>query len=197
MTTANHSRAKPTSSDAIALLTADHRAVKKLYKHYQALMEDGADAAERGEVAQRICTALTAHAAAEEEIFYPAVREAINDDDLMDEADIEHASAKDLIAQIQAMNPGDDKYDARVIVLCEYIQHHVKEEENEMFVKARKARGLDMQQLGEQLAARKAGLTGASDRDDDEVDADDAPASRTKTQKRPAMTFTSRASKRR
>lgn len=197
MTTANNSRTNPEASDAIALLTADHRAVKKLYKKYQSLMEDEADAAERGEIAKQICTALTAHATAEEEIFYPAVREAIKDEDLMDEADIEHASAKDLIAQIQSMNPDDAKYDARVIVLCEYIEHHVKEEENEMFPKARKARGLDMQDLGEQLAARKAELTGADDRADDEVDADDPSASRTKAQRRPAMTFASRASRRR
>ncbi len=162
--------------NAIELLTADHKAVKKLHKQYKSLMEDEADADERGAVATEICTALTAHATAEDEIFYPAVRKAIGEPDLMDEADIEHASAKDLIAQIESMQPDDDHYDARVIVLCEYVDHHVKEEEKEIFPKARRARKkLDLEAIGAKLAARKAQLmppdTDDDDSDDDELEA--------------------------
>ena len=104
-----------------------------------------------------ICSELTVHTTIEEEIFYPAVREAIDDEDLMDEADVEHASAKELIAQLEAANPGDDQYDAKVTVLGEMIDHHVKEEEGEMFPKARKA-DIDSAALGEEMAARKAEL---------------------------------------
>ena len=97
---------------------------------------------------------LSVHTKVEEEIFYPAVREAIDDEDLMDEADVEHDGAKSLIAQLQAMKPGEDHYDAKVTVLGEYIDHHVKEEHEEMFPKARKAK-VDSVQLGEQISARK------------------------------------------
>jgi len=100
---------------------------------------------------------LTIHATCEEEIFYPAVREAIDDMDLMDEADVEHASAKDLIAQLEAAGPQDDHYDAKVTVLGEMIDHHVKEEEGEMFPKASKA--IDTEAVGAELAARKAELS--------------------------------------
>lgn len=101
-----------------------------------------------------ICAELTAHATAEEEIFYPAARAAIDKVELIDEADIEHASAKDLIAQIEASSPADDHYDAKVKVLGEYIDHHVQEEEGEMFPKVRRAK-VDTVALGEQIAARK------------------------------------------
>ena len=95
----------------------------------------------------RACQELTIHAQIEEEIFYPAVRDGIEDDDLMDEAEVGHASAKDLIAQLEAMEPGNDLYDARFTVLGEYIDHHVKEEQDEMFPKAKKAK-LDLKALG-------------------------------------------------
>jgi hypothetical protein len=95
-----------------------------------------------------------AHEIPEEEIFYPAVRAAIDDADLMDEADVEHAGAKELIAQLVAMEPGDDHYDAKVTVLGENIDHHVKEEQGEMFPKAKKAK-LDLAALGTKILARK------------------------------------------
>ena len=101
-----------------------------------------------------ICAELTAHATAEEEIFYPAARAAIDKADLIDEADVEHASAKDLIAQIEASSPSDGHYDAKVKVLGEYINHHVQEEEGEIFPKVRRAK-VDTVSLGEQIAARK------------------------------------------
>lgn len=143
--------------DAIALLTADHKAVKALFKEFEQLTEqEGADE-RKADLVEKICSELTVHAQVEEEIFYPAIREAIDDESLMDEADVEHASAKDLIAQLEGMSPGDDHYDAKVVVLGEYINHHVEEEEGEMFVKARKS-DVDTAGLGVELAARKSAL---------------------------------------
>src|SRR4029077_4490037 len=100
---------------------------------------------------------LTIHATSEEEIFYPAAREAGVESDLLDEAEVEHASAKDLIAQIRAMSPDEDLYDAKVTVLGEYIDHHVQEEEQEMFPKCRKAK-MDLADLAAQIAKRKSEL---------------------------------------
>jgi hemerythrin-like domain-containing protein len=101
------------------------------------------------------------HAQIEEEIFYPAVRAAIKDTDLMAEAEVEHQTAKDLIAQIEAMGEADEKFDAKVTVLGEYIDHHVKEERNEIFPKARSARKLDLVSMRDELMARKEELMGA------------------------------------
>jgi hemerythrin superfamily protein len=147
--------ARPRRPDAVTLLKADHAEVKKLFKAYQKLVNKDADAGERQATAEQICMLLTVHAQIEEEIFYPAAREVLGDEvDLVDEADVEHASAKDLIAQIQSGQPDDDHYDARVKVLGEYIEHHVQEEEGEMFPKVKDA-GLDTKAVGQQLAERK------------------------------------------
>jgi hemerythrin superfamily protein len=142
------------AGDAIALLTADHEKVSSLFEEYESL---GVRAtASKRKIAMQICLELTKHATAEEEIFYPAVRAASKDaNDLVDEATVEHASAKDLIAQILGMAPGDELYDAKVKVLSEYIRHHVGEEEGEMFPKARKL-GLDLAALGQAIEQRKA-----------------------------------------
>ncbi len=140
--------------DATKLLMADHKEVKALFKSYDKLVKDDAGAAQKLAVAQEICKQLTVHATAEEEIFYPAARDALAEGDLVDEATVEHASAKDLIAQIESMDPSDDLYDAKVKVLGEYIDHHVQEEEKEMFPKVRKT-SLDLKELGEALLARK------------------------------------------
>ncbi len=153
-------------TDAIAVLTADHRTVKSLFKQFETLTKQDDVDDEKAELVRQICSELTIHATVEEELFYPAVREAIDDDDLMDEADIEHASAKDLIAQLEELEPGDDHYDARVTVLGEYIDHHVKEEEGEMFVKARKA-DVNTVELGEQIVERKEALTAELGAEDD------------------------------
>jgi hemerythrin superfamily protein len=140
--------------DAITLLTEDHKKVKKLFSDFAKLAKgDGSDKA-KAEVVRQICMELTIHAQAEEEIFYPAVRAAIKDDDLMDEADVEHAGAKNLIAQLEAMAPAHDHYDATVTVLGEIIDHHVKEEEEKMFPKAKKAK-VDTAALGAALIQRK------------------------------------------
>ena len=143
-----------TQVDAITLLTDDHKKVKKLFKDFEKLKEAEGSAKDKAALVKEICTELSVHAKIEEEIFYPAVREAIEDEDLMDEAEVEHAGAKDLIAQLQAMKPGDDQYDAKVTVLGEYIDHHVQEEQEEMFAKAKKAK-VDTVELGEEIAVRK------------------------------------------
>ena len=137
--------------DAITLLETDHKEVKLLFAGYEEATDDGTKAL----TAEQICKCLTVHMMIEEELFYPAAREVLGEDeDLVDEADIEHASAKDLIAQIQSSSPDEDHYDAKVKVLGEYISHHVQEEEGEMFPKVKKA-GLDSATLGIDMAARK------------------------------------------
>ena len=146
--------------DAVDLLDADHVAVKKLFTAYKKLCDNDASSEEKEEISTQICQALSVHAQIEEEIFYPQVREAINDDDLLDEAEVEHSTAKNLIAQLTDMNPDDDLYDAKVKVLGEYIDHHVKEEREEMFVKARKT-NLDLVAMADELSARKIELTEA------------------------------------
>ena len=149
--------ASAAKTDATALSERDHAEVKKLFKQYEKLAEADADGGQRQALAQEICAMLTVHATIEEEIFYPAAREAEVDDDLLDEATVEHASAKDLIAQIQSMGPDDELYDAKVTVLGEYINHHVQEEEGEMFPKCRRAK-MDLAGLATALAQRKAEL---------------------------------------
>ena len=145
--------AAASTTDAIAILLADHKKVKKLFKDFDKLKENG-EVADKQALVEEICTELTIHAEIEEEVFYPAVREAIDADDMMNEADVEHACAKDLIAQLQAMDGSDQLYDAKVTVLGEYINHHVAEEENEMFPKVKKAK-LDLEVLGEEMAMLK------------------------------------------
>jgi len=143
-----------TATDAVQLLTAEHKEVKALFKQYQDLVDKEGDDDEKEALARQICLMLTVHATTEEEIFYPAARDAIEDEDLLDEAEVEHGSAKELIAQIEAATPDEPLYDAKVKVLGEYIDHHVKEEEGELFPKVKKAK-LDLVKLGEQIAARK------------------------------------------
>lgn len=151
---------KTTDKDACDLLDADHRAVKKLFNQYAELAASDSKRArdQRADVAREICTELSVHAQIEEEIFYPALREALKDQKPLEEAEIEHGSAKALIAQIESAGAVDDSFDAHVKVLGEYIDHHVKEERNEIFPKARAARGLDLHAMREALAARKAQL---------------------------------------
>jgi hemerythrin superfamily protein len=143
--------------DAITLLTEDHEHVKSLFEQYEEL-GDRAHVSKQ-KLALQICTELTKHAAIEEEIFYPAVRESSKDsEDIVDEAVVEHASVKELISQILAMDAGDDLFDAKIKVLSEQVLHHVGEEEDAMFSKARKAK-LDLMALGEEMARRKEEIT--------------------------------------
>jgi hypothetical protein len=137
------------SLDAIALLTEDHKKVQKLFKDFDKLKEE--DAEEKEQIVRRACMELTIHAQVEEEIFYPAARQAIAEEDLLNEAEVEHATAKELIAQLENMQPSDELFDAKFIVLGEYINHHVGR-------KARCSQGqkakVDMQSLGADCAAQ-------------------------------------------
>jgi hemerythrin superfamily protein len=142
--------------DAIALLIADHKKVKKLFADFEKLKEEGSDE-DKSAIVEQICNELKVHTEIEEEIFYPAVRKAIDDGALMDEALVEHAGAKELIAQLEEADPEDDLYDAKVTVLGEQIDHHVKEEEGDMFPKAKKA-NVDTEDLGSTMFKRKMAL---------------------------------------
>lgn len=138
--------------DAIALLKADHRKVEDLFAKF----EKAKSASVKKSLVEQICTELTVHAIIEEEIFYPACNGQV-EEDLMDEAYVEHDGAKVMIAELMQSDPGADFYDAKVKVLSEEIRHHVKEEEKRvegMFAQAREA-DLDMDALGERMAARK------------------------------------------
>lgn len=145
--------AKPAVQSALALLRADHQEVSALFDRFERRKEK-MTAAQKGALAQEICTALDVHARIEEEIFYPAVRPAIGDEALMDEAEVEHESLKELIAKIEEEGPAGEHFDAHVTVLGEYVKHHVKEEQNEMFKKVRRT-DLDLKELGMKLKARK------------------------------------------
>ena len=118
------------------------------------------DASQKQALAEQICTALTVHSQIEEEIFYPAVRAAVGEELVMDEALVEHESAKTMIEQLEGMQPGDEHYDAKVVVLGEYIKHHVQEEQGEIFPKVKKSKEIDLTALGEELATRKKELMG-------------------------------------
>jgi hypothetical protein len=147
--------AMPETPDAIELLKADHREVEALFKEFEECDDD----AEKVALASMICHALSVHAQIEEQIFYPEARRALDEDsqDIVDEAVVEHGSLKDLMEDLAGMHAGDELFEARVKVLKEYVQHHVKEEENEFFAKVantgmnRSAVGARLQQLKDEL----------------------------------------------
>jgi len=136
--------------DAIALLKADHEAVSQLFDEY----EKTRSVLNKKSLVAEICSALSVHARIEEEIFYPAVKAVLKDKVLVPEATVEHAGVKGLISQLQGLEPDGEMYDAKVKVLSEYVKHHVKEEQNEMFPKV-KASSLDIVELGASMSARK------------------------------------------
>ncbi|WP_372785436.1 hemerythrin domain-containing protein [Phenylobacterium sp.] len=145
--------AKSTASrgpDAVALLKADHRAVEKLFGQF----EKARDADRKKALADKICLELRVHMQIEEEIFYPTSREYLKDEDIVDEAVVEHAAAKDLMGEIAGMQPGEDLYDAKMTVLQEQIEHHVEEEETEYFPKVKKT-DMDLKAVGARMQTRK------------------------------------------
>jgi len=154
---ATRRRASPASQDAIALLKADHRQVEEWFEQFESTRSDD----RKKKLAGQICQALEVHTQIEAEIFYPAFLEATEEEDIHHEAEVEHDSAKKLIAEIEGSGPEDEYYDAKVKVLSEMIKHHVNEEEQRggMFAKARES-DMDLKALGEQLAARKQELMG-------------------------------------
>jgi hemerythrin-like domain-containing protein len=142
--------------NAIDLLKQDHDYVKKAFRAFEKMDHEDHEAMEN--LVGQVCEALEVHTKVEEEVFYPVARKAIKDEDLMNEAEIEHDSAKTLIRQLKRMKPDDPKYVATFTVLGEYVKHHVKEEESEMFPKARRRR-INLERLGNRLLARKIQLS--------------------------------------
>jgi hypothetical protein len=138
---------------ALELLKQDHSQVDGFFAEYEQLERTG----DKEPLALKICMALEVHAQIEEEIFYPAVRQAIDKAKLIDEALVEHAAAKQLIAEIEETDAGDELYDAKVKVLGEQVRHHIEEEETELFPEVEGAE-LDLEALGKKMAERKAAL---------------------------------------
>lgn len=136
--------------DATALLRADHKLVSDLFAEY----EKTRSVSKKKQIVEKICTELSVHAQVEEEIFYPAFKITLKDKVLVPEAAVEHATMKDLIAQVEGLEPDGEMYDAKIKVLSEYVKHHVKEEQNEMFPKAKSSK-LDLVELGAQISSRK------------------------------------------
>jgi hemerythrin superfamily protein len=154
MTTAMQTKTKQASpskvQDAISLLRADHKLVSTLFAEY----EKTRSTSKKKMLVSQICSELSVHAQVEEEIFYPAVKKALEDKEMIPEATVEHATLKALIGQVEGVEPDGEMFDAKIKVMSEYVKHHVKEEQNEMFPKA-KATKLDMVDLGSRIAERK------------------------------------------
>jgi hemerythrin superfamily protein len=157
MTTAIQKKTKPDNSskvqDAITLLRADHKLVSTLFAEYEKTRSNS----KKKTLVSQICTELSVHAQVEEEIFYPAVKQALKDREMIPEALVEHATLKELIGQVEGIEPDGEMFDAKIKVLSEYVKHHVKEEQNEIFPQA-KSTELDMIELGVRIAARKKAL---------------------------------------
>ncbi|MEN9438200.1 MAG: hypothetical protein RIR09_2855 [Pseudomonadota bacterium] len=157
-TTSTKVASKKTSKpqNATALLRADHKLVAGLFSDF----DKAPSKAQKAKIVAQICKELTVHTQIEEEIFYPAFQKALRDHELVPEANVEHGSVKDLIAAVEGVAPGGDEYDARVRVMGEFVKHHVKEEQTEMFPKAKNSK-MDLLAIGAQMAARKKELMAA------------------------------------
>jgi hemerythrin superfamily protein len=142
------------AEDALALLAADHREVAQLFEEYVDLADADGSVAERRSLVAEICLQLTVHSRLEEEMFYPAVRQALGENELVEEAEAEHRGIEEAIEELRAMDPSDEGYDERVDVLRESVEHHVAEEEGSMFPMVLDS-SLDIERLGEQMAARR------------------------------------------
>ena len=153
---------KKQAPDAIDLLDADHLAVHALFQAYRELVRTRASALQRRALAEEICTELTIHAKLEEELFYPVVRDALREEDLADEAEDQHGSQREFIGQILGTSPEDELYDAKVAVLGEYVERHVRQEREQVFNRAMASR-LDLQALGRAIAVRRDELRSVAD----------------------------------
>jgi hypothetical protein len=158
-------KSKAKASGAIEMLKEDHDKVKKAFKEFEKM--DREDSATLQQLVQATCEDLKVHTTLEEEIFYPAAREAIDDEDLMNEAQVEHETAKMLIEQLENMGPDDPNFHATFTVLGEYVVHHVKEEEGEMFPEVKKT-DLDLEELGTRMKQRKQELMGEMEEEEKE-----------------------------
>lgn len=171
MATSNRSNSRAASNarnQILDELKEDHKRVKKAYKEFQKM-----DAEENPEeceaLVQQVLHELQVHTALEEELLYPAAREAI-EEDLVDEAEVEHESAHALMDQLMGMSAGDEKFAARFTVLCEYVLHHVKEEEGQMFPQLEKAKGVDWENMAEEMASRRAEMMGAEEEEEEAME---------------------------
>jgi hemerythrin superfamily protein len=175
------------SQDILKMLTEDHKKVKQMFESFEKMKEeDDQDDDAKQMLVELCCSELTVHAQLEEELFYPALRDAIDDMDLLDEAEVEHASAKQLISELSSMQPDDELYDAKFTVLGEYVKHHIEEEEKEIFPKVKKA-DLDLEAMAEEAHERKQemraelGLDSEDEGEGEEETEKETPASKRKS----------------
>ena len=158
-------KSKAKAAGAIEMLKEDHDKVKKAFKEFEKLDREDSEAVQQ--LVQTVCEDLKVHSTLEEEIFYPAAREAIEDEDILNEAQVEHETAKMLIEQLENMGTDDPNYHATFTVLGEYVQHHIKEEEGEMFPQVKKT-DLDLEELGQRMKQRKQELMGEMEEEKEE-----------------------------
>lgn len=181
--TARRASRKGSEDDALHVLAEDHKKVIELFDEFARMKEEeDTDDEAKQMLVEAACAELTIHAQVEEEVFYPAARDAIDDMDLLDEAEVEHALAKQLVTELAAMEPDDDLYDAKFTVLGEYVKHHIDEEEKQLFPKLKKA-GVDLKELGREISERKLELRdelGIPAEDEDESEEPDAGGSKSR-----------------
>jgi hemerythrin superfamily protein len=149
-------RSKTGQQNAIDMLLEDHKKVQKLFKDFEKLDREDTEACQ--ELVNTACTELKVHSMIEKELFYPAVRDQVEkeeDEDLLNEAEVEHQTVDQLVETLEGMDPGDAMYAAHFTVLSEYVKHHVQEEEKEMFPRVKKMKSLDLDALGEEMKSRK------------------------------------------
>jgi hemerythrin-like domain-containing protein len=154
-------RNRSKAADALEMLRQDHDSVERQFSTFEKAGGEQNDAIR--ELALRVCGELRIHSVIEEEVFYPALRDAIEDEDILNEAAVEHETARMLIEQLENMPEDDPNFHATFIVLAEYVRHHVREEESEIFSAARKA-GVDLAALAQRLCARKEELAGEAEK---------------------------------
>lgn len=167
---ASSKNASAARKEVLDMLIEDHKRAKKLFREFEKLSED--DAEERESLVSLVCAELKLHTQLEEDCFYPALRGKLKEEDLLEEAEVEHASAKQLIEQLDAMDAEEPKFAATFKVLGEYVKHHIKEEEKEMFEQAQKAR-IDWSALLEQMTQRRMELETELGLADDESEGED------------------------
>jgi hemerythrin superfamily protein len=177
-------RGSPKASlhDALHLLAEDHKKVVDMFEEFEQIKDDP-DVDAKQLLVESACAELTLHARVEEDIFYPAARDAIDDIDLLDEAIVEHTSARQIINELVAMQPDDELYDAKFTVLGEYVKHHIHEEEKQLFPKIKKTK-IDLDELGEEIRQRKLelrnelGIFSEEEEEEEEKEKDNAPPMR-------------------
>jgi len=157
-------------ADALALLRHEHDRIRQLFVEFERLRGIEDEDERKAELVDEICYELTLHAIVEEELVYPLLRAAADDDEMMDEAEVEHAGVRELVSQLEVMYPGDDHFEATVAVLAEEVEHHVAMEESDMFDTARKS-GIDLAALGRKMQARRRELDEDLDDSPDVIDA--------------------------